>query len=62
MIFSRHALLLMIYLRWLHKSLSEPGADELLHLAMDLLNSSFGKDGYLLNGLSGISSKISTLT
>jgi len=62
MIFSRHTSSLTIYLRWLYESLSGLGADELLYLAMDLVNSSFKRDGHPLDGLSGIFSKISTLT
>ena len=62
MIFLRHALSLMIHLRWLYESLSGLGADNLLYLVIDLVNSSFKKDGHLLDGLSGISSKISTST
>jgi len=58
MIFSRYASLLTIHLRWLHKSLSGSGADKLLHLVMDLVNSSFKKDGHPLDSLSEISSKI----
>ena len=50
----------MIHLRQLYKSLSGPRVDKLLHLAMDLMNSSFEKDGQYLDGLSGISSKMST--
>ena len=60
MIFSRHTSSLMIYLKWLYESLSGLGVDKLLHLAMDLMNSSFEKDGQHLDGLSGISSKMLT--
>ena len=61
MIFSRHTSSLMIHLRWLYESLSGPGVNELLHLVMDLMNSSFKKDSQYSDGLSEISSKISIL-
>ena len=38
--FFKHNLSLSMYLRWLHKSLSGLGVDELLHLAIVLVNSS----------------------
>jgi len=40
MIFPKHNLFLRIYLRYLHNSLSEPRANELLHLAIAQVNSS----------------------
>jgi len=38
--FLRHAMSLTILLKCLHNSLSGPGVDELLHSAIELLNSS----------------------
>ena len=38
--FFKHVLFLRICLRWLHKSLSGPGIEELLHLAIVIINSS----------------------
>ena len=61
-IFPRHASLLMIYLRWLQDSLSGSGADKLLHLLMAFVNSPFENGGYSSDGLSEISSEISTST
>ena len=60
MILPRYASLLMIYLRWLQESLSGLGADELLHLAMAFMNSSFENGGHSLNDLLEISSRILT--
>ena len=56
MIFSRHT----SSLRWLYESLLEPGVDKLLYLVMDLMNSSFKKDGQHSDGLSEISFKMLT--
>ena len=44
MIFFKHALFLIIHLRQLHKSLSGPGADVLLHLTIAPVNSSLAND------------------
>jgi len=38
--FFKHVLSLSICLRWLHEILSGPGAEELLHLAITMINSS----------------------
>ena len=38
--FHKYILSLSMCLRWLHKSLSGPGAEELLHLAITMINSS----------------------
>jgi len=40
MMFFKYILSLIIYLRCLYKSLLGPGAKELLHLAIELINSS----------------------
>ena len=40
MMFFKHILSLIIHLRCLYKSLLEPGVEELLHLVIELINSS----------------------
>ena len=62
MILPRQALLLMMHLRWHHESLLDPEADELLHLAIALKNSSLEKGGHSSMDSSVISSRISILT
>ena len=49
-------------LRSLYEVLSNPGANEPLHLLIALLNSSFKKGAHLETGLDGISSKMLVLT
>ena len=60
MILLRHTLSLMIFLRCLHNSLSRPGVDELSHLVIELVNSSFKKETYIVRYLFGISSRAQT--
>ena len=62
MILSRHALLLIMHLRWDHDSLSGPGVNKLLHLAMAFMNSSLENEGYSSRALLGNSSRILILT
>ena len=58
----KHALSLMILLRCLYDNLFGPGVDKLLHLAMELINSSSENstqiEGFLLGILSSISISI----
>ena len=61
-ILPRHALLLMIYLRWDYNSLLDPGADELLHLVMAFINSSLENGGHSFRALSENSLRILILT
>jgi len=49
MTFFKHVLSLIIYLRCFQASLSGPGADELLYLAIELVNSTSEK-GYQEDG------------
>jgi len=53
---------LTINLRYFHNILSEPGVDELLYLAIALLNSLVEKEGHFFTGLDEISFKMSVLT
>jgi len=47
-------------LRWLYKSLSEPGVNELLHLTITLVNSSSEKGAQFDGGAKLISTRISS--
>jgi len=58
MILLRHTLSLMILLRCLHDSLSRPGVNELLYLAIELVNSSSEKETHIIEHLFGISSRV----
>ena len=51
----RHTLFLTILLRCLHDSLFGPGTNELLHLAIELINSSSKKETYIVEHSFGIS-------
>jgi len=50
-IFFRHNLFLMILLRCLYDNLSKPGVNELLHLAIELINSSSKNETHFINYL-----------
>lgn len=58
----KHALLLMILLRCLHDNLSGPELDKLLHLAIELMNSSSKKGTHSVGATLGILSKALTST
>ena len=60
MIFFKHILSLIIYLRCLYESLSGPGVEELLHLAIELINSSSEKAPHDDDMKDGISSRMSS--
>ena len=60
MILPRQTSLLIINLRWHQESLSGPGADKLLQLAMVFMNTFLEKGGHSLADLSWISSRILT--
>ena len=55
----RHSLFLMIILRCYYDNLSGSGVNKLLHLVMDLINSSSEKEGQLVELLLGILSRMS---
>jgi len=61
MILFKYTLSLIILLRCLHNSLSEPEVDELLHLAMELINSSSKNRTQDEKAILGILPRISTL-
>ena len=58
MILLRHTLSWMILLRCLHDSLSRPGVNELLYLAIELVNSFSEKGTHIIGHLFGISSRV----
>ena len=58
----KHALLLTILLRCLYDNLLELGVDELLHLAIELMNSFSKKETQGVEATLGISSKALTST
>lgn len=60
MILLRHPLFLIILLRYLYNSLFRLGVNELLHLAMELVNFSSKKGTYIVGCLFGISSNVQT--
>jgi len=62
MILPKHALLLIMHLRWDYNSLLGPGVDDLLHLVMAFMNSSLKNRGHSSRALSGNSLRISILT
>jgi len=62
MILTRHAKFLVITLRYLQDNLSDLEVESLLHLLIDIKNSSFKKDGHLVAILSDISSSNKVLT
>ena len=62
MTFFKHVLSLRIYLRYLQASLLGSRADELLHLVIELVNSTSEKEYQEYGANQGISSKISSST
>ena len=58
----KHMLSLTINLRYFHNTSSRPGVDELLHLAMVLLNSSVEKEVHSNTSLDRILFKMLVLT
>lgn len=60
MIFFKHILSLIIHLRCLYESLSRLGVEELLHLAIELINSSSEKAPHDDDMKDGISSRMSS--
>jgi len=58
----RHDLLLTILLRCIYDNLFRPGVDKLLHLAMELINSSSENGTHFINCLFEISSNTPILT
>ena len=58
----KYDLFLRIHLKWLYKSLSRPGADELFHFTIKLMNSSLEKGTYRDVKQKGILLRISSLT
>ena len=62
MMLARHAKFLVITLRCLQDNLSGPEIKLLLHLLIDIKNSSFKKDSHLVVILFGISSNNEVLT
>ena len=61
MMLTKHLSCLTMLLRCLHKSFSGPGAEELLHLTIACLNSSFEKEFYRETSLQSILLRISML-
>ena len=59
--FLRHDVSLIIILRCFQDNLSGPGVDKLLHLVIELLNSSSKNSIHFVTGLFGISSNKSRL-
>ena len=62
MIVFKYTLLLTIYLRCLYDNLSGLGVDKLLHLVIELMNSSSKKGTQDVGAMLGIPSKASTFT
>jgi len=60
MMWTRHTSCFRMVLRWCHVSLSEPGAEELLHLMRACRNSSFEKGTQIEVGLDPISLRTSS--